>query len=66
MTPAAAGPVELSDVAADSIYIDAILWAINTGVMNEINGQFGPNAPVTRAELAKILHAYSLKQKQNG
>lgn len=64
--PAAAAPAaaaELSDVAANSPYIDAILWAINSGVMSEIGGQFGPNAPVTRAELAKILHSFSLKNK---
>jgi N-acetylmuramoyl-L-alanine amidase len=61
--PATKAP-DLTDVAANSPYLDAILWAINSGVMSAINGQFGTHAPVTRAELAQILYKLSLNKQQ--
>lgn len=61
---AAAAPAAqtLEDVPGNSPYMPAIAWALDKGIMSQVNGQFGPAAPVTRAELAKILHAYDLKK----
>lgn len=46
-----------SDVAADSWYADAALWAYEKGVMTGVApGVFGPEEAVTRGMLATTLH----------
>ncbi|MDD4753006.1 MAG: S-layer homology domain-containing protein [Desulfitobacteriaceae bacterium] len=55
---AAANP--FSDVEADKYYTDAVTWAAENGVVSGYgNGNFGPEDPVTREQLAVILFNYA-------
>lgn len=51
---AAANP--FSDVAADSYYYDAVLWAAENGITAGTSATtFSPNAPCTRAQIVTFL-----------
>ena len=48
------------DVADDTWYTDAVIWAANNGVVNGTSETtFTPNALITREQLAAILYRYS-------
>ncbi len=52
-------PVDFFDVPADQGYSKAIAWASANGiVLGSGDGTFGPNAPITREQLAAILYRY--------
>lgn len=53
------GPV-FPDVAADTWYANAVNWARNTGIAAGYDsGNFGPDDPVTREQLAVFLWRYA-------
>ena len=53
-TAEAAG--RFSDVPADAWYAEAVEWAADQGLMSGYgDGRFGPDDPVTRAQLATVL-----------
>ena len=46
-----------SDVDSDAWYADAVTWCRENGIMNGTSGTaFSPNAPMSRAMLATVLH----------
>ncbi|MBQ7871125.1 MAG: S-layer homology domain-containing protein, partial [Oscillospiraceae bacterium] len=48
------------DVAADTWYTDAVVWAVNNGVVNGTSATtFTPNSKITREQIAAILYRYS-------
>lgn len=48
---------EFSDVAAESWYAEAVAWCLESGMMQGVSEtEFAPLEPVTRAQLAVILH----------
>ena len=48
------------DVAADQYYAEAVAWAADKGIVNGYtNGEFRPNEPITREQLAAILYRYA-------
>lgn len=48
------------DVVKDIWYTDAVIWAASENVVEGYgNGMFGPEDPITREQLATILHRYS-------
>lgn len=48
------------DVPAGQYYSDAVLWAAANGIVNGYgNGNFGPNDPINRAQMAAILYRYA-------
>lgn len=58
--PPAASGVEFSDIAADSWYKPAIEWAAaNKIASGYAGGNFGPDDPVTREQLAVLLWRYA-------
>lgn len=49
-----------SDVAADTWYTDAVIWASENGIVNGYgSGKFGPTDNITREQLAAMLLRYS-------
>ena len=48
-----------ADVAADMWYADAVGWAAANGIVEGYGGKFNPEAPVTREQMAAILHRYA-------
>ena len=57
--PAVEGENPFSDVAEDAWYRDAVTWAAEAGVMTGYNDSvFGPNAPLTREQMAAVLYRY--------
>lgn len=57
--PAAAGS-DFSDVPASQWYADAVSWAAENGVVTGYpDGTFRPDAPITREQVAVILHRYA-------
>lgn len=49
-----------SDVAEDAYYADAVAWASAKDIVDGYgNGTFGPNAAITRQQLAAILYRYA-------
>lgn len=57
--PEAAGE-QFDDVDEDAFYADAVLWAAENGIVTGYgDGRFGPDAPVTREQLATILYHYA-------
>ena len=49
-----------SDVAEDAYYADAVAWASAKDIVDGYgNGTFGPNAAITRQQLAVILYRYA-------
>ena len=56
----AVGPSSFTDVAADAWCSDAVAWANANGIVGGYgDGRFGPNAPITREQLAAILWRYA-------
>ena len=52
-----------SDVPADAWYAEAVEWAADQGIMSGYDdGRFGPEDPVTRAQLATVLQR--MKEKE--
>ncbi len=61
--PAAEGTKSFPDVQAGTWYADAVAWCGETGIINGYgNGNFGPNDPITREQLAALLRRYAEKQ----
>ena len=60
--PAATG-APFQDVAPGQWYANAVAWAAENGIVSGYgNGRFGPNDPITREQLATILHRYASKK----
>ena len=58
-TPAASDE-NFTDVSAGQYYADAVAWANENNIVNGYgNGQFGPNDPITREQMAAILYRYA-------
>ena len=54
------GSIPFEDVASGKWYSEAILWASQVGIINGYgNGKFGPNDPITREQMAVMLHRYA-------
>ena len=49
-----------ADVQPGAWYVDAVYWARSSGLVAGYDGErFGPDDPLTREQLAAILHAYA-------
>ncbi len=60
------GESEYVDVENTDWYGTAVRWASAEGIVNGYaDGKFGPNDPVTREQLAAILHRYAQYRKQD-
>lgn len=58
-TPSASG-IAFADVPADEWYTDAVAWAsANEIVKGYGNGNFGPEDPISREQMATILYRYA-------
>ena len=54
-SPAVTGEITFSDVAADTWYSDAVVWATQNGIVNGFaDGTFAPMQNVTREQIAAI------------
>ena len=61
--PTVSGAAAISDVPANAWFHDAMQWAKAQGVIAGYpDGRMEPNAPVTREQLAVILHSYAQKK----
>ncbi len=59
-SPKVSGSSGLSDVKAGSYYENAVTWAVQKGVVaGYADGTFGPDRPVTRAEMVTFLWRYA-------
>lgn len=59
-SPAVSGGTRFPDVANSAYYADATRWASAGGIVSGYsNGNFGPNNPITRQQLAAILWRYA-------
>lgn len=59
-TQAVSGTSGFADVAAGQYYADAVAWASANGIVGGYgNGNFGPNDPITREQMAAILYRYA-------
>lgn len=55
-----ADPADFLDVGSGQYYSEAVAWAAANGIVKGYgNGNFGPNDPITREQLAAILYRYS-------
>lgn len=55
--------MDYSDVSLDSYYAEAIRWATSEGIVGGYGGGlFGPDDPITREQLAVMLHRYALHE----
>ena len=51
------------DVPANAYYTDAVVWAVNNGIIAGYNDTaFGPNDPLTKEQFATILYHYEKMQ----
>lgn len=58
--PTVTAGASFTDVPGGQWYSDAVAWAGTNEIVNGYgNGSFGPNAPVTREQLAVILYRYA-------
>lgn len=58
--PAVSGSNTFRDVAANTWYTDAIIWASTNGIVTGVDdGLFNPNGAITREQLATILYRYA-------
>ncbi len=49
-----------ADVQADSFYENAVIWAVNEGIVNGVSETtFAPDKDISRTEIAVILYRYS-------
>ncbi len=56
----AGATAKFSDVQAGQWYSDAVAWASSNGVVSGFaDGSFGPNADITREQLAAVLYRYA-------
>lgn len=55
-SPQVSGELPFSDVAGDSWYAGALLWASQNGVAQGDGGRFRPDDPISRQELAALLY----------
>ena len=56
-SPQAAVTCNFTDLEEGAYYYDAVVWANAHGVVNGISAErFGPNQPVSRQQIAAILH----------
>lgn len=61
--PTVSGAAAISDVPANAWFHNAMQWANGQGVIAGYpDGRMDPNAPVTREQLAVILHSYAQKK----
>lgn len=59
-SPAVSGSNSYSDVADDSWYTNAIIWATQNGIVNGVgDGLFAPNDSVTRQQLIAVIYRYA-------
>lgn len=59
-TPAASADNPFTDVASDTWYTDAVIWAAENAIVEGYgNGKFGPSDLLTREQLVTILYNYS-------
>ena len=64
--PTVSGAAAISDVPANAWFHNAMQWAKGQGVIAGYpDGRIDPNAPVTREQLAVILHSYAQKKGMN-
>ena len=64
-SPKVTGVEDFTDVKGQ-YYYDAVRWAAKNGVVNGYgDGRFGPNANITREQLATILCNYAKYKKKN-
>lgn len=65
-SPSASTYSGFNDVPSNQYYAAPITWAYSNGIVGGYgNGQFGPNDPITREQLAKILRDYSVYRGLN-
>ena len=58
--PAVTGTDDFTDTADNQWYSDAVLWAVQNGIINGYgDGLFGTDDPVTREQIAAILWRYA-------
>jgi hypothetical protein len=58
--PAAQGGNAFLDVPAGQYYTDAVAWAAAKGIVGGYgDGNFGPNDPITREQMAAMLYRYA-------
>lgn len=59
-SPAADSDVTFTDVSAGQYYADAVAWASENDIVNGYgSGQFGPDDPITREQMASVLYRYA-------
>lgn len=59
-SPAVTGGSAFTDVAGSDWYAGGVAWASANGIVTGYgDGRFGPNDPITREQLAAILHRYA-------
>ena len=59
-SPAVSGDLTFADVTEELYCADAVRWAVSSGIAaGYSDSAFGPNDPITRAQLAVILHRYA-------
>ena len=59
-SPSVSGKTPFDDVAGDTAYRDAVIWANEKGIASgRSQGVFDPNGDVQRQEIAKILNAFA-------
>lgn len=64
--PTVSGAAAISDVPANAWFHNAMQWAKGQGVIAGYpDSRMDPNAPVTREQLAVILHSYAQKKGMN-
>lgn len=65
--PKVSGSSAFSDVVEGAWYENAVIWAAEGGVvLGDGNGQFGPNDPITREQLAAMLWRYAGRPEAAG
>ncbi|MCC2258638.1 S-layer homology domain-containing protein [Intestinimonas aquisgranensis] len=59
-SPAVDGGSAFNDVASGDWYASGVAWASANGIVTGYgDGRFGPNAPITREQMAAILYRYA-------
>lgn len=59
-SPAVETPAPFTDVAEGRYYTDAVAWASANGIVKGYDGNvFKPDTPITREQMAAILHRYA-------